>query len=325
MNHSILVRSATLVVLLLLVVASIGCEARDKSGAAGSSETSTSAADSGAPREDHAKTVVASGNLPANPRRIVSLAPNITEILFALGLGDRVVAVTNYCDFPPNVKTLPKVGGFIDPDIERIMSHKPDLIVGVTSAGNIELPDKLTEAGLSYVFLEVENIEQTRDAILFLGATTGAIIPAAELNANIDDQLAAWEGEIEDPPSVLVVYGYEPLVAAGPNSFAHELVARAGATNVVESGERYVNLDAERLMALNPDIIIDAAMGGERGEVGEGPWSAYPGVTAVANGDVVKITDPAVMRPGPRMVKGFAEVSGAIQVVAKRGKNAGNR
>lgn len=297
-----------------------GCDSQrptdETSTSAQTSETSGTAAE--APLEDAAVTVIASDQLPNNPQRIVSLAPNMTEILFALGAGSRVVAVTNYCDYPPVVESLPEIGGFINPDIEAILSHKPDLVVGVTSAGNKELPDKLTEAGLPYAFLEVENIEQTREAILFMGSITGKIAPAAQLVASIDQQLLTWSSEIENPPTVMVVYGYEPLVAAGPDSFAHELITKAGAKNVLHSAkQRYGHLDGEKLIELDPDIIIDAAMAGEGQDP---PWEAYPTVTAVANGDIIKVSDPAVMRPGPRMVKGFAELSGQIQTVAKRKK-----
>ncbi len=299
--------------LLVLALVSAGCDKPQKAESASTSAAS-SQIDAGL-KYDEARTIIASDNLPQNPQRIVSLAPNVTEILFALGLGDRVVGVTNYCDYPPIVTALPKVGGFINPDVEMILAQKPDLVVGVTSAGNADLPNTLQEAGLNYAFMEIENIDQTREAIMFLGATTGAIAPAAKLVGNIDSQLDAWTDKIENPPTVIVVYGYKPLVAAGPGSFAHELVTRAGAKNVLtDQNDRYGQLDAEALMVLNPDVIVDAAMGDES----EPPWKAYPNLTAVENGNVIKVSDPAVMRPGPRMVKGFAELAGAIQVAADK-------
>lgn len=318
--------SVVLIVLLGSAFVGMGCDDKaatdaDSAQTTGQTTDQTTGQTTGQPElEDAAVTVITSDNLPPNPQRIVSLAPNITETLFALGVGSRVVAVTNYCDYPPVAQSLPKIGGFINPDIEAILSHKPDLVVGVTSAGNKELPDTLTEAGLPYAFLEVENVEQTREAIFFLGSITGQIAPAAQLVGSMEKQIAAWTTELDNPPSVIVVYGYDPLVAAGPDSFAHELVTMAGAKNVLSNAEqRYGHLDAEKFIELNPDIIIDAAMGGDTKEA---PWAAYPTVTAVKNGDIVKVSDPAVMRPGPRMVKGFAELSGQIQTVAKRKKTA---
>ena len=231
------------------------------------------------------------------PARIVSLAPSVTETIFALGEGDRVVAVTRFCDHPPSVTDLPEVGGLTDVDVELVLSLEPDLVVGVDNKTAGALDRTLKRADVETLFLPVENLADVRGAIETLGARLGAEPRAAKLV----EPLKLEAGEVSDGPKVLVLLGKEPWIAAGPGTFADEIVRGVGGRNVLQgSSAAYPTLDAERLGSLAPDVVIDTSFG-ERAELPLG-----------AEARVVRV-DPALMRPGPRLADAIDRFRTALE------------
>jgi iron complex transport system substrate-binding protein len=268
-----------------------------------------------ASRPDDAPTtnVVTSDQMPGRPRHIVSLAPNITEILFEIGAGDRLEAVTRFCDYPPEVEQLPKIGGVIDPDLEAIIAHEPDLVIGVTSGAGAEIREQLEQAGVSYAFAEMDDIEETYAGILHIGAWIGEDRRAREVVDRMQRSIAEISVDPPDDerPSVVFVYGRKPLTLAGPDTFGHELVVRAGGRNPMAGAEtKYPKVDLEKVLELDPDHIIDASMGGS---VDDDFWQQYDGLDAVESGNVHRLENAALLRPGPRLVEGLRRIKEVIQ------------
>lgn len=258
--------------------------------------------------------VARSKSLPTTPQRIVSMAPNITEILFAIGAGDRVVGVTRYCDFPPRADELPDVGGIVDPDVEKIASLNPDILIGLTSSGNSDITRTLDKLEIPYVFLRMENLDETIDGIAAIGDLVGSRVPARELSKEMRTDVEAFQ-KVKPPakkPSVLLVFGRKPLVVAGRNTFAGDLIERAHGVNAVTGDNPYPKLDIEKVLELDPDRIIDISMNPNE-DAGIEFWTKYESLDAVQHGNVYRFTDEALMRPGPRLIDGFRRVAMAIK------------
>ena len=244
---------------------------------------------------------------PERPSRVVSLAPAITEIIHAVGAGEALVGVTRYCDYPPEVTELPKVGGFVDPDLEAILALRPDLVVGM-AAGDPDIQGKLERAEIPYLFVRMDTFDQTYRGIRALGEALGHAEQAADLVGRMRRQVhkvsaSAQERARGDAPEVLFVLGHKPLVVAGPETFGDELITLAGGANAAAGLEgSYPKLDLERVLAMDPDVIVDAAM-----VPGEGSnldfWEKRAGLEAVESGRVHAWSEAALLRPGPRLVE----------------------
>lgn len=267
--------------------------------------------------------IVQSPHAAQTPERIVSLAPNVTEVLFALGAGPRVVAVTRFDDYPPQVKTLPKVGGIIDVDLEALIAQKPDLVVGTSAGADDELRARLDAANIAYTFVQMNTLDEIYAGIQkfgeVLGEAASATRVADEMRAKIAQIALDSSPAQNDPanpaherPGVLLVYGHDPMVAAGPGSFGHELLELAGGRNVLAGAQApYPTLDVEKVLSLNPDCIIDATVTGDGDNLKSLDttfWARYDSLAAVQNGRVHYLDDPILLRPSPRLVEGLSRL-----------------
>jgi iron complex transport system substrate-binding protein len=255
------------------------------------------------------------GAAPAVARRVVSLSPSTTEAMFAIGAGDLLVGRSRYCDYPAEALALPQVGGYVDPNLEAILALRPDLVVGARGPSGPQLAKKLAAQGAATYFPETESFAQIDEVILALGARTGR----EEGARRTLDAMHAREEEIaravagKPRPRVLLVFGLEPIVVAGPKSFPDEMITRAGGVNVVTEGSTYPMLGIERILALDPDVILNATMAEARGT--ERIHKTAPGwreVRAVKEGHVVPMADESVLRPGPRVAEGLAVIARAL-------------
>jgi iron complex transport system substrate-binding protein len=272
-------------------------------------------ADSAADEPAAASTpeLVASADLPDHPERIVSLAPNVTEIIFALGEDERLVGVTRYCDYPKAAAELPRVGGVVDTDFEAILALEPDLVVGVTSGADAKIAPKLDRAQLNYAFVRMDDLEETYAGIRQIGHWIDAPSRAGEVAKTMRERIdGIAEGAPETGrPSVLLVYGRDPLVVAGPGTFGHQLIGLAGGQNAVaDANTAYPKLDIEKVIDLDPDRIIDASSGARAGE--DGFWEPYAALGAVQAGHVHLFRDDVALRPAPRLAEGLAKMQRAI-------------
>jgi iron complex transport system substrate-binding protein len=252
--------------------------------------------------------------------RIVSLGPATTEGLFAIGAGDRVVARSRYCDWPPEATRLPAVGG-IEPDVEAILELHPDLVVGPSGQWSARFAETMHGHGIATWFPdEVRSLADVDALIAGLGARTGHAAEARAVSAGIAARAAAVERAVagEPTPRVLFVVGISPVVAAGPGTFAADVLRRAGAVNAVTDGGAWPALGFERIAEIDPDVIVDGSLGDE----GHGPTRitvqspGWSGLRAVREGHVVPLADQRALRPGPRIAEGLAVLARGLHPAA---------
>ena len=237
------------------------------------------------------------------PRRIVSLAPSVTEALFALGVGERVVGVTRYADWPRSVRTLPKVGGFVDVSFEAVLALRPDLVAAVEAQAALGVVEALRRAGVRVVLVPGERLHDALAALQQLGEIVGKARVASalvdRLRAGLDAVRKAVAGRRR--PRVLVVLGHRPLVVAGPHTLPADLLDVAGGDNVAAGARaRWATWSMEEVVASHPEVIVDAAMGDE----GPPPWQGWTDLPAVRSGRVVRPAPWMLSRAGPRVVDG---------------------
>lgn len=254
--------------------------------------------------------------LAAAPQRIVSTTPSITEILFALGLGPRVVGVTTFCHYPPEARQLPKIGNYVQPDLERIAALRPDLVV--IEKNPIQLRAKLERLGLNVLELEINSVNQVYGAIDRLAMAGGAGERGEALNARLRqdlDRIAAAARARPLRPMVFIV-GRNPgtvegLIAVGRASYLTELMRIAGFRNAFDDTiAAYPKISLEELLARNPDVIVDMGDMAQTENVTPAQrqavvrlWSRYPALKAVREHRVFAVADDYFMVPGPRMVE----------------------
>lgn len=250
---------------------------------------------------------------PAVATRVVSLGPATTEALFAIGAGARVVGRSRYCDYPPEATRLPAVGG-IEPDLEALLELRPDLVVGPSGAWSTRFAKTLADRGVATWFPdEITTLAGVDAMLLTLGDRTGARPGAEGVVQSLHAQEARVDAEVagKPRPRALMVVGISPVVVAGPASFADELLRRAGATNAMTEGGSWPAVSFERLVELDPDVILDAAEGDAPGRI-TSDVPGWSGVRAVRDGHVVPLHDERILRPGPRVAEGLAVIAHAL-------------
>lgn len=189
--------------------------------------------------------------------RIVSLAPVATEFLFELGLGDEVVGVTTYCDKPSKAKTITKIGGFADPQLEAIIKLKPDLVVATPYGGAVQVVAALKARGIKTVAHSAESLSEVKRFLEELGATTLKPKQASALQHKLDVEFASFANRLASKPRVLMLISSSPLIAAGPDTFPGQILTHIGALNAVSTKTPlWPVLSLEDLMRHAPDIIV---------------------------------------------------------------------
>jgi iron complex transport system substrate-binding protein len=250
------------------------------------------------------------------PQRIVSLAPSLTETVFALGLGDRVVGVSVYCDYPPQVKDLDKVGTFITPNVEAIVAKKPDVILAIPSPGNRSPVESLERLGFKVVVVDPLTLDGIKESLMALGRELGARERARRLVEEIDARVARVRAGLAGvkPRKVLMVVGQNPLIVAGRETVQDELIGLAGGINLgAAAGKDWPHVSIEYAIAAAPEVIIDSTMGSEirEGESGAAAfWKAFPTIPAVKAGRISGYKAYEVLRPGPR-------IGEALEIIAR--------
>jgi iron complex transport system substrate-binding protein len=244
------------------------------------------------------------------PSRIVSLSPSVTETLFALGMGDRVVGVTDYCTFPPEAKTRKRVGGFFNPDVEAILSLAPELVVTVPNA---KLVQRLEALKMRVVVVPNESLEDVFTALTKIGEVTGTAEVAVRLVSDIRARLEQLRKRAANlpKPKVLFAVNNDPLMVAGGGTFINDLIALAGGVNIAAlSPIPYPQFGMEEIVARAPDLIVDATMiaGDEAARLAAVTerWQRWPSIPAVKNGRICPLGAEALdvmVRPGPRIAK----------------------
>ncbi len=245
------------------------------------------------------------------PRRIVSLAPAITESLFALGLADKVVGVTNYCDYPAEAATKPKIGGFSTPNVELVVAAGPDLVLASTI--NANYVPQLENAGLTVVTVESLNLEEVLDNIRLIGRVSGAAEAADSLTADMRQRIDSITAQLsglaeEQKPAVYFEIWPDPLTTGGSKSFVNSLITTAGGRNIAGDVARdWVNLSPEMVLARDPQVAILCHHGSSLQTVEEFKnRTGWGQVSAIRNNRIGLVSDEnTVVRTGPRVIEGF--------------------
>jgi iron complex transport system substrate-binding protein len=253
--------------------------------------------------------------LADTPQRIISLAPNITEILFALGLSARVVGVTTYCDFPAEAKTKEQVGDTIQPNLERIIALKPDLVIITTSSQLEKITQQLDELKIPVYVSNPRTVAEVSRSILSIGELTGATERARAIATEIEQRIGAVRERVKDLPRPRVFYVLQnaPLITAGHNTFINDLITLAGGESI-SGAERadYPQFSRETVIARAPEIIIvPESHGTELVSVAE-VRRDFTETPAVRAGRIVSINPDLTDRPGPRIVAGLEQLASAI-------------
>lgn len=245
---------------------------------------------------------------PERPRRVVSLAPSLTDTVVALGEASRLVGVTRYDD-APEVKGLPRVGGFLDPSPEAVLALRPDLVLWLTDGGAYAAVRRMAELGAPVLAIQVVTVADVLASARLVGSALGAAQAGERLASSLAETVARIERRAAGlpRPRVLLVIGRDPLVVAGPGSYPDALLRISGGENVATGDRPWPVYPLERAVGSNPDLVIDAAVN----ELPEG-ISRLSAIPAVRAGRVVRLGSDDALRPGPRLVRALADLWRAL-------------
>jgi iron complex transport system substrate-binding protein len=247
------------------------------------------------------------------PSRIVSLAPNVTEILFALGLGQHVVGVTQFCDYPMEAAHKPKVGG-LHPNLEAIVAQRPDLIL--TLPIRSDLLATFEQLKIPVFILEAKTVEQVLSHLHLLGRMLDHTKEADELVMAMRRRMAEVSERANGlpRPRLLYVLNSNPLMTVGPGSFIHQVIELAGATNIAADAlTAYPRITMEEVLRDDPEILL-FPVGKEEGipDQEQRQWLRWTRLSAVRHSRFVRIPSVLLDRPGPRIVDGLEQLARAI-------------
>ncbi len=266
----------------------------------------------------------------AQPQRIVSTAPSITELLYALGLGDRVAGVTRYCTYPPDALKKPKIGDYVNPNVEAIAALKPDLVIVQTNP--VRLTERLRRLHLNVLEVDQQDIAAIYESIREVGQATGAAARAAELIDRIRgglDEVRARAANLT-PEKMMLVVGRTPgrldgLIVTGRTSYLNEVIGIAGGENVFRDARAaYPQVSLEEVLARDPQVIVDMGDMGDDAAITAARqrevielWRRLPSLAAVRDHRVYAIPPGGFLVPGPRVVEAARELFAILHPESK--------
>jgi len=237
------------------------------------------------------------------PQRIISLAPSNTEILFALGLRERIVGVTDYCDYPPEALNKTKVGGYANPDAEKIVALNSDLIL-VAHGTPMDVINNLVGLGLTVFGIKTTDLDDLLNDIRRIAEITDKEVEAQALTFEMESGIQAVTNqtdELEQRPRVFYIVWHDPLWTAGSGTFINELIEKSGGVNIFQNVTGYPTISIEEVIARDPEIIITSEWSYE--------WAINASELASTNasqtGRIYTLDDDLVQRPGPRLIDGL--------------------
>jgi iron complex transport system substrate-binding protein len=299
------------VILAIIFLAGCGCPAPVPPTVEPTSAPTAAATEAAITVEDGVGNVL---TFESAPQRIISLAPNHTEVLYALGLGDRVVGVTEYCNYPPEAAEKPKVGDFVNTDLELVVGLEPDLVLATTMHMAETVP-AIQERGIPVFVLDPQSVDNVLEEISILGQITGQEAVADALIADMQARIDAVQERVKDAPRPRVFWELGPeLFTVGPDTFVNDLIVLAGGENVAADADTpWPQLSVEAIILKDPDVIVlaDHNYGQTVEMVKERP--GWEDIAAVKEGSIVEIAnDDIVSRPGPRLVEGIEFLAQAL-------------
>ncbi len=251
--------------------------------------------------------------IPQPVRRIVSLAPSLTETVYALGLQERLVGDTDYCDYPADAAKKHKVGGAINPNMEEVASLKPDVVLVVKSLNRLETVRALEQLGIPVYATDPHTVNDVITSMKKLSGVLGADDAGARLDEKLEGRLAAVHEKLNGVPVKRVLFAVwtEPLISVGRKTFIADVLEHAGATSVVESKQDWPQFSLEEAVRLQPEYLVFASSHSETVKNDVEALAAKPAWSAM---DAVKkrkiaIVSDAINRPGPRIVDAVEELA----------------
>jgi len=261
------------------------------------------------------------------PSRVVSLAPSITEMLFAIGLDEQIVGVTEFCDFPAAAKSKAKVG-YSNPSAEALIALRPELVLAPRDFLRPDLQAKLEQLKIPLFVLEAQTVEDILLQIHTLGKMFEKVPAANEVTQSMRQRIAEIRRKVETPPArrVLYVLNSQPLITVGPGSFIHQMIGLAGGINIAaQAGMAYPKLSMEAVLKDDPEVLIFPS-----GEVETVPrseqqqWRRWDSLSAVKQQRFHEVSSNLLNRPGPRVVQALEQLARAIHPEAfGSGESAG--
>jgi len=245
-------------------------------------------------------------HIPVNPTRIISLAPSLTETLYALGVEDRLVGDTDYCDYPPAAQKKPKVGGVINPNLEQIAALHPDLVL-LTKEGNmLDTVRALESLGIPTYATDAHSVEQIISSTQKLADVLNVSTAGKALGEDLQQRLAALQTKLSGVPPrrVLFIVWPDPLMSVGKGTFVADAIRRAGAVSIVDSNQDWPQVSLEEVARLQPDFLVFAASHSGSAEHDFEVLANRPGwqiLDAIRNRRFAVASD-AIIRPAPRMI-----------------------
>ena len=253
--------------------------------------------------------------LAAPPRRIVSLVPSVTEIVYAIGAENHLAGVTDFCDYPPAARGKPSVGGMIDANLEAIVALKPDLVIATTEGSREETVAQLKRLRIPTYLVAAHRVSDLTALITRLGELTERRDAAAALVARLEQRIAAVTRAVltRPRPRVLYVLWPEPLIVPGREALVSELIRLAGGDSIsAGEGDSYPRYSLEAAIARAPEVILLANHGAGTGPVDEEKWRGLASLPAIKTGRLHRVNGDLLHRYGPRAVDGLEQLARAI-------------
>jgi len=247
--------------------------------------------------------------VPDDPRRVISLAPSITEIVYALEQGSRLKGVTRYSDYPPKAIKLPRIGSYARLDIERIVALNPDLCIATKDGNPKAVIDRLTSLKIPVYVVNPHNLDTIMETILKIGAILNAGDRADALTTRMRNRIQRVKSrvaQVAHRPRVFFQIGISPIVSAGTETFIHELIELAGGENLAEGRVAYPRFSREQVLALEPEVFIITSMARQAVfEEVKAEWRRWPNIPAVRDERIFLVDSNLFDRPSPRLVDGL--------------------
>jgi len=259
--------------------------------------------------------------LAASPQRIVSLVPSVTEILYALGAEHLLVGVTDFCDFPPEARRRPKVGGMVAPSLEAIIALRPDLVIATNEGTREDTFTQLSRVGVPVYLVAAHHVADVTSLMRRLGELTGREAAAGPLVARLEQRIEAVKKAVLPlaRPRVLYVLWPEPLIVPGRGAIVTELIQLAGGQSLTaDDPDAWPRYSLEAAVAKSPEVILLANHGAGTGAVAVDKWKRLTSLPAVKSGRLLSVNGDLLHRYGPRFVDGLEQLARAIHPEAFR-------
>jgi iron complex transport system substrate-binding protein len=254
-------------------------------------------------------------NVPDRPHRLVSIAPSVTETLYELGLGNLLVGDTDYCDYPPQARAVPHVGGMLNPNLEKIVALKPDLVLGTDEANRRETADQLEHLGIPLYGVTAHTVDGTIKSLEDLGHILDWDQPTQTMVASLRARVAAVDKQVQGQPrlKVLFVVWYRPLITAGSQTFISNVIQRAGGISISDDMKtEWPHMGLEDVLSRAPDVILFPQT--EAFAPGLDEFQKLPGwrdLAAVKNHRIYLVSE-TIMRPSPRLIDALEELANIL-------------